>query len=339
MIKEIKKVMLSLFATALLCSGVGVGSWVIYSYKGEGSVNNPSYNPDVQNTEPKYSFTFNPNGGTWKTGNSTEVRTVNEKYELNKFTTKTFADIPNGPSGTPYFKGWYYTDTNGKDALFDFENVDFNNMKFKNRPVIDLKAMYSSTRFFDATKVNISSNNVLAATANDQKGGVVRACLPSVVNEAITFYHDTRTTGEACVYSATDFVRNFVDTLNTEKYTSYTVKLTHDVVVGSGGKLYMGSVFGQTGFLGSSHTRIDLNGYNLTIKDGGLVEAYGTIVNSKSTGEIIVENGDLFTNFAINDFKGGGNTCTFYFNGIVPFYDFILPYVDVPVTVKQQMSS
>lgn len=116
---------------------------------------------------------------------------------------------------------------------------------------------------------------------------------------------------------------------------SMTVVLQNNLTI-KAGTLSMNSVLG---FQSASYTQqiisdptkfvvLDLNGFTITITGGGALEGYGIILNSKNTGGIIVENGNLTTPFCVYDFKGGSYLLTAYCNTVAPFTNYFSPYLN-----------
>lgn len=88
-----------------------------------------------------------------------------------------------------------------------------------------------------------------------------------------------------------------------------------------------GSTSSLQALITGSFTALDLNGYTITIRNGGSLNAYGMIFNSQDTGGIIVENGSITTPFLVYGFKGGGLTGYSWANSIAPFNNFLCPYL------------
>ena len=77
----------------------------------------------------------------------------------------------------------------------------------------------------------------------------------------------------------------------------------------------------------SSFAALDLNGYTILIRNGGSLNGYGIIFNSKDEGGIIVDNGSITTPFLVYGFKGGGITGECYANAVSPFMNYLTPYL------------
>lgn len=82
-------------------------------------------------------------------------------------------------------------------------------------------------------------------------------------------------------------------------YTSahaFTLTLTQDLTIKSGGSLLVGGTFGtmDNGYANSidgDYFAIDLNGHTLTVENGGTLEIYGMICDSAGTGRVDVLSG------------------------------------------------
>lgn len=82
-------------------------------------------------------------------------------------------------------------------------------------------------------------------------------------------------------------------------YTSahaFTLTLTQDLTIKSGGSLLVGGTFGtmDNGYANSidgDYFSLDLNGHILTVEDGGTLEIYGMICDSAGTGRVDVMSG------------------------------------------------
>lgn len=120
----------------------------------------------------------------------------------------------------------------------------------------------------------------------------------------------------------------------TIKYVSQAeiiVVLDSNLVI-DGGTLQLSSILGgNSGNLQAQitgeFTALDLNGYNITIRNGGLLNGFGIIFNSADTGGIIVESGTINTPFLVYGFKGGGITGASWGNATTPFTNFLCPYL------------
>lgn len=107
-----------------------------------------------------------------------------------------------------------------------------------------------------------------------------------------------------------------------------------DITISSGGTLQLSSVLGvasgnnYNGIISNvNYTAMDLNGHTITVKNGGALNAYGIIHNSKNRGGIIVESGGSMTTvFGMADFKGGTNLVGSYQKALMSFASYSTPY-------------
>ncbi|MCH3909029.1 MAG: hypothetical protein LKE31_01475 [Bacilli bacterium] len=81
--------------------------------------------------------------------------------------------------------------------------------------------------------------------------------------------------------------------------------------------------------ISGAFSALDLNGYNIFIRNGGKLLGYGLIYDSRNTGGIIAENGEVLSLFTPTDFAGGGYVTNTYGNGYMVFSNFIMPFLAV----------
>ena len=211
------------------------------------------------------------------------------------------------------FLGWYQTKSGIDDSGVQ-NKVDFTTYRFSNGDV--LYAKYSS--------YEIISGNV-----------------EPDINQYL-YISQTTFSNQMTISSKVDLYTDD-GTYNSSKYgtdTSYRhpteadiyAVLDSDLVIESGGTFQIDAVLGTTGGMSQqisgNFSCLDLNGYTITIKSGGILNAYGLIFNSEKTGGIIVESGaTLLTPFCIMDFKGGGYTISSYKNAVMTFANYCCPYL------------
>lgn len=116
------------------------------------------------------------------------------------------------------------------------------------------------------------------------------------------------------------------------------VKLDCDVII-NGGFFQINGVFGKAGVgignaLSGSFTALDLNGYTITVRNGGYLNGYGIIYNSQETGGIAIEDGYITTCFSPMDYAGGGNFLVSYGSTTMPFLGYCAPYLCCEVIVS-----
>ena len=109
----------------------------------------------------------------------------------------------------------------------------------------------------------------------------------------------------------------------------YTICLQSDLYIY--GTLVIGSHYGTQynnhyeGHIAKEYVTLDLNGHNIYL-DGGTLNVYGLIKNSRDTGEIIATGGTIYTLAVIYDYRGGSATNDFVGAKIFPFQVYSLPY-------------
>lgn len=157
-----------------------------------------------------------------------------------------------------------------------------------------------------------------------------------VISEETQIYYNTGKTPYNPEGTGTD------KTVKRPSEASVLLVLDCDVII-EGATFQMNSVSCFEGgilcnSISGEFTAVDLNGYNIFIRDTktsntasaeGRLLAYGLVYNSKSTGGIIVENGELRSIFTPVDFKGGGFTTNSLKNGLMVFADFVVPWLAV----------
>lgn len=133
---------------------------------------------------------------------------------------------------------------------------------------------------------------------------------------------------------------DYTNTANIANTKDYEIVLQNDLVVY--GNMVIGGITGATtastlgpqGHIMSNYVKLDLNGHNLYIKNGGTVHSFGYIDDSVGTGKVIVEpNGKLKTPFVVYAIKGGNHTLWAYSKGVPPFEHYVIPYVNCKVEI------
>ena len=154
------------------------------------------------------------------------------------------------------------------------------------------------------------------------------------------FGNDVREYGNLGQSEANNIADMFSEAFINEKTKNiYTLKLTNDLVIK--GKVYIGAVInthGQRnqGYITGDYITLDLNGHNIEILEGGLIECSGYIIDSSKdhNGQINVrDGGTLSTNFAIEDFSGGSISAARYFNNETPFDLYRMCYLEAKTNV------
>lgn len=125
----------------------------------------------------------------------------------------------------------------------------------------------------------------------------------------------------------------------------YTVRLQNNLTIK--GTLNLGGYTGATlsggfspqGSIIGNYVKLDLNGYTITIENGGILHSFGYITDSVGTGKIVVkEGGNLYSQMVIASLKGGNSTLWSYAKGISPFENYYFPYLDTQVEIQATSS-
>lgn len=236
---------------------------------------------------------------------------------------------PNVDESKHKFIGWF-TKKSVFDNNIDSYKVDFSSHNFKDGDIIYAK--YVSTISTSGTSVNditpSSVTNPYYISASNYKE-------PLTLSSKINLYFDDN----KGAYSADNAATSSTNDSNAIRLVSgakvYAV-LDTDLIIENGGTLQLNATLGYksktNGFnqliSTNEYTALDLNGYTIKIKNGGALNGYGIIFNSKNTGGIIVESGGtIITPYCIGDFKGGGYLTSSYHDGVMSFGSFICPYL------------
>lgn len=153
-------------------------------------------------------------------------------------------------------------------------------------------------------------------------------------NEGDKITDVTGNTASSDKYISVDYT-NKTGVANTKDYEYI---LQNDLYVY--GTMVIGGITGATtttstgpqGLIMGNYVKLDLNGHNMYIMDGGIVHSFGLITDSVGTGKVEVQpGGTLKTQFVIFAMKGGNHTLWGYSKGICPFEHYTLPYIDCTV--------
>lgn len=245
---------------------------------------------------------------------------------------------PNVDESKHKFIGWFLEKDTLNNNLNSYK-VDFSNHEFKDGDVVYAK--YASV---ETTYDNIQSDiNILPSSTKN----------PHYISSSS--YSNTLNLSKKinlCFADSDGYYdeNKCAETSNTESNKIRLVSnakvyavLDTDLVIQNGGVLQINAVLGYksktNGFnqliSTDEYTALDLNGYTIKIENGGQLNGYGIIFNSKSTGGIVVESGgQLTTPYCIGDFKGGGYLTTSYHDGIMSFGSFACPYLSCETLFK-----
>lgn len=110
--------------------------------------------------------------------------------------------------------------------------------------------------------------------------------------------------------------------------------------IGVSGNVSNGSAggWGQAsiqGIIVASYVELDLAGFDIIVGNGGMIDAYGSITNSGTTGQIVLENGStMYASMVIEDVYREDSMPTAYFNNSCSFFLFRCPYINCNMTIK-----
>lgn len=89
------------------------------------------------------------------------------------------------------------------------------------------------------------------------------------------------------------------------------------------------------GIIVASYVELDLAGFDIIVGNGGMIDAYGSITNSGTTGQIVLENGStMYASMVIEDVYREDSMPTAYFNNSCSFFLFRCPYINCNMTIK-----
>ncbi len=119
----------------------------------------------------------------------------------------------------------------------------------------------------------------------------------------------------------------------------YRVVLQEDLAVR--GTLLFGSSYGEgtsssgyQSFIQGDYVEFDLNGYDIIVEEGGLLDCRGIVVDSKGGGEVVLRGGRMTTIITIMDTCGGSNTLSHVNGDAFPYEAYLLPYFRVRLVIE-----
>ncbi len=284
-----------------------------------------------------YSITFNNINYSYDTNNSLEENYI--RLDYNDGTNRTYdyyisessatldlnrSDIISQINETKNhtFNGWYLTksgfNSDGSSSLYKGEEINSGTIlyaKYINNDTNDFTTINPSTSE-NGNLVYLSSYGILSSSYTINEG------------ESVNIYYDNSNTS----YNSTE--NNNGTAIAYPNQAGLYLILDSNILI-NGGTLQLNSVIGGNTSLLQNYftdvtkfTCLDLNGYTITITNGGTLNGYGMIINSsEENGGIIVENGSLLTPFVVYGFGGGGKTASLYANTYVPFDNYLCPYL------------
>ena len=250
----------------------------------------------------------------------------NSGETLDTSLVNSLAPVTSGTSHT--FIGWSTTrtgvNTDGTSAIVDFSSTTFYGGE-------TLYAKYYASGDYTFLSTQASDMSIKPASSSTQRKVYVSPSSSTITSEEMTItssigvYYDTSSTAYSTSTVGSDL------TVKHPSEANVLLVLDTDLVI-DGGSLQLNSVVCTSGNafcnqISGSFTALDLNGYNIYIRNNGKLLGYGLIYNSRDTGGIIVEKGELRTILTPTDFKGGGQTVSRFCNVTLEFTAFLLPYL------------
>lgn len=227
------------------------------------------------------------------------------------------------------FVGWYTT----KDGFnTDGTSSKYNGEKLAHNSTLYAKYVNNDTALM--TNKMVSTLNVLPSYAGSSSNRYYISSYSSEVNYALSIksgaklsLHYAESSGEYS--SSTNSTNSYYKFVSNSRINGV---LDSNLII-DGGTFQVNSVLGgssgslQALITDPNYSSLDLNGYNIIIRNGGTLNGYGIIYNSKSTGGIICENGSIYTPYLVYGFKGGGLTGSSFANAVSPFDNYLCPYL------------
>ncbi len=262
-----------------------------------------------------------------------DQETLDYKYYINSGDTlSNISALEPNTSGTSHtFIGWSYTKSgfyeDGTSALVNPAVTMFSGGE-------TLYAKYYASgdyTFYSTQEVALS----IAPSSSAQEKVYISPSSSTLTSEAMTLtttinaYYDSSKTA----YSTSTYGSDY--SVKRPGEAGSLLVLDTDLII-DGGTLKLNSIscYASSGSftnldnqISGAFTALDLNGYNIYIRNGGELLGYGIIYNSKDTGGIIVEDGELRTILTPIDYKGGGEAAVRYVNSTLVFAGIILPYL------------
>lgn len=277
-----------------------------------GSTMNSSY---IDSSDHSYTESLNSGSKNAKDG-STAISSLIQNYTLNKYVysgnTSTYlasSDIDSQISVGNY--NVWYKFTNSR-IYFDSDEDNLLNVRTESGTHNLVESIQ---------KVRIADNSI----ALD---------VPSGISDA-SIYKPTTTGGT--IESATNPCTIKLK-LQNDIYLSGNMSLY--ARIGVSGNVSNGSAggWGQAsiqGIIVASYVELDLAGFDIIVGNGGMIDAYGSITNSGTTGQIVLESGStMYASLVIEDVYREDSMPTAYFNNSCSFFLFRCPYINCNITIK-----
>lgn len=278
-----------------------------------GSTMNSSY---IDSSDHSYTESLNSGSKNAKDG-STAISSLVQNYTLNKYVysgnTSTYlasSDISQQISWGTY-NVWY----NFTNSRISFDSSQDNLLNVRT------EAGSHGLGSTSVPKIRIADNSI----ALD---------VPSGISDA-SIYKPTTTGGT--IESATNPCTIKLK-LQNDIYLSGNMSLY--ARIGVSGNVSNGSAggWGQAsiqGIIVASYVELDLAGFDIIVGNGGMIDAYGSITNSGTTGQIVLESGStMYASLVIEDVYREDSMPTAYFNNSCSFFLFRCPYINCNITIK-----
>ena len=315
-----KRLFLLLFFLFAFCT-VGYSAFILVG-------NNEVHNYELNNiTDNKIIFDYN------------DGHTPDYILDINaSSSTVNTSRIPTPASEKNHtFKGWYLTKTgffeDGSSSLYSNQTLEAGTRLYakyiNNETSVLSNDMSSSLNVYPKDLGSTSNRYYLSSYGNEIKYSL-NILSGAKIN---VFFDDAGTT--PITGSSSSENSDTVDI--TFKYVSNSVikvVLDSNIII-DGGELRINSwLGGNTGALQAQITKpnyvsLDLNGYNIILRNNGVLSGYSIIYNSRNTGGIICEYGTIYTPYLIYGFTTGGLTAIYWANSISPFNNYLCPYLSV----------
>ena len=259
---------------------------------------------------------------------------INTIFDFNKPITKTtylFMEWVQSSSSSPQLTEYINSLSSGSSNIYPGSSATWNlNNDEAYNPLIGYGELGSKS-LATTIKSGVTVNFALASGKTNQEA-----------TEGAPITDVAASTASADKFISLDYV-NEAGKVNTK---DYEIVLQNDLIIN--GTMVLGGMTGATtagalgpqGHIMSNYVKIDLNGHNIYIKNGGVLHSFGYIDDSVGTGKIIVEpNGTLKTQMVVYAIKGGNHTLWGYSKGIAPFEHYVLPYINCEVNILSTTSA
>ena len=290
---------------------------------------------NLENNDTRYDFQVDETGENYITLNYNDGITPEHKvyFEGSTISINSFMKYPTPQNSLNHtFIGWYTT----KSGF----NEDGTSSKYNEEELSSGSTLYA--KYINNSNESITSNNQIPLTISPSNLGSSSnnqyyyfsgfSDSTPILETIITKKGSLNVNSSLGAYS--DGSQGTDQQAKLPSEADLILVLDSDLVIE--GEVNISAVLGgSTGNLQAMITdnfsAIDLNGYTITIRNGGSLNGYGMIYNSQDTGGIIVENGSITTPFVVYGFKGGGLTGWSWASALSPFSNFLCPYLSCEI--------